>query len=174
MAKPSFQRLHTEPLSALQLIERYIVRTVASFRASETEIGPKNTRKKLQHQLRDAHENKVKEKLEAIERCSLYRLLNEISLLWEYLCEFRRVEFLFVRMGWLWKHTVSLRVHVWQLARPPGFRADLARLLGWWFRRFRNGPELKGSIGEGPNHSNHSDRSSVRILGILSKFKNFH
>ena len=31
-------------------------------------------------------------------------------------------------------------------------------------------PELKGSIGEGPNHSNFSDRSSVRIL---SKFKNF-
>ena len=27
-------------------------------------------------------------------------------------------------------------------------------------------PELKGSIGEGPNHSNYSDRSSVRILGI--------
>ena len=42
-------------------------------------------------------------------------------------------------MGWLWKHTVSLRVHVWQLARPPGFRADLARLLGWRFGRFRNG-----------------------------------
>ena len=34
-------------------------------------------------------------------------------------------------------------------------------------------PELKGSIGEGPNHSNFSDRSSVRILGILSKFRNF-
>ena len=30
--------------------------------------------------------------------------------------------------------------------------------------------ELKGSIGEGPNHSNFSDQSSVRIL---SKFKNF-
>ena len=26
--------------------------------------------------------------------------------------------------------------------------------------------ELKGSIGEGPNHSNFPDRSSVRILGI--------
>ena len=36
-------------------------------------------------------------------------------------------------------------------------------------------PKLKGSIGEGPNHSNFSDRSSVRILGIeiLSKFRNF-
>ena len=30
--------------------------------------------------------------------------------------------------------------------------------------------ELKGSIGEAPNHSNFSDRSSV---GILSKFRNF-
>ena len=51
------------------------------------------------------------------------------------------------------------------------------------------GPGLKGSIGEGPNHSNFSDRSSDRILGIqrkprkapsrkkpvriLSKFRNF-
>ena len=38
-------------------------------------------------------------------------------------------------------------------------------------------PELKGSVGEGPNQTNHSDRSSVRILGIqrklLSKFRNF-
>ena len=31
-------------------------------------------------------------------------------------------------------------------------------------------PELKGSIGEGPNHSNFSDQSSVEIL---AKFKNF-
>ena len=31
-------------------------------------------------------------------------------------------------------------------------------------------PELKGSIGEGPNHSNFSDQSSVKIL---AKFKNF-
>ena len=31
-------------------------------------------------------------------------------------------------------------------------------------------PKLKGSIGEEPNHSNFSDRSSVRIL---SKFRNF-
>ena len=30
--------------------------------------------------------------------------------------------------------------------------------------------ELKGSIGEGPNHSNFSDRSSVRILGVRSEF----
>ena len=27
-------------------------------------------------------------------------------------------------------------------------------------------PKLKGSVGEGPNQTNHSDRSSVRILGI--------
>ena len=31
-------------------------------------------------------------------------------------------------------------------------------------------PELKGSIGEGPNHSNFSDRSTVKIL---AKFRNF-
>ena len=31
-------------------------------------------------------------------------------------------------------------------------------------------PELKGSIGEGPNHSNFSDQSSVKIL---AKFGNF-
>ena len=30
-------------------------------------------------------------------------------------------------------------------------------------------PGLKGSIGEGPNHSNYSDQSSVRILGIERK-----
>ena len=30
-------------------------------------------------------------------------------------------------------------------------------------------PELKGSIGEGPNQTNYSDRSSVRILGIQRK-----
>ena len=30
-------------------------------------------------------------------------------------------------------------------------------------------PQLKGSIGEGPNHSNFSDQSSVRILGIERK-----
>ena len=36
-------------------------------------------------------------------------------------------------------------------ARQPG-RADPLQL-----------PALKGSIGEGPNHSNFSDRSSVRI-----------
>ena len=29
--------------------------------------------------------------------------------------------------------------------------------------------ELKGSIGEGPNQTNHSDQSSVRILGIERK-----
>ena len=31
-------------------------------------------------------------------------------------------------------------------------------------------PELKGSVGEGPNQTNYSDRSSVRIL---AKFRNF-
>ena len=30
-------------------------------------------------------------------------------------------------------------------------------------------PKLKGSIVEGPNHSNYSDQSSVRILGIQRK-----
>ena len=33
-----------------------------------------------------------------------------------------------------------------------------------------SGSELKGSVGEGPNHSNYSDRSSVRII---AKFRNF-
>ena len=31
-------------------------------------------------------------------------------------------------------------------------------------------PKLKGSIGEGPNHSNFSDRSSVRILSEFNAF----
>ena len=31
-------------------------------------------------------------------------------------------------------------------------------------------PKLKGSVGEGPNQTNYSDRSSVRIL---AKFRNF-
>ena len=31
-------------------------------------------------------------------------------------------------------------------------------------------PKLKGSIGEGPNHSNFSDQSSVRIQEILLEF----
>ena len=30
-------------------------------------------------------------------------------------------------------------------------------------------PKLRGSIGDGPNHSNYSDQSSVRILGIRRK-----
>ena len=35
-------------------------------------------------------------------------------------------------------------------------------------------PELKGSIGEGPNHSNHSNHSNSYKIGILpKKFKNF-
>ena len=35
-------------------------------------------------------------------------------------------------------------------------------------------PELKGSIGEGPNHSNHSHHSNSFKIGIfLRKFKNF-
>ena len=34
-----------------------------------------------------------------------------------------------------------------------------------------SGPEWKGSIGEGPNHSNYSDRSSVRILCSLENSK---
>ena len=29
--------------------------------------------------------------------------------------------------------------------------------------------ELKGSVGEGPNQTNYSDRSSIRILGIQRK-----
>ena len=30
--------------------------------------------------------------------------------------------------------------------------------------------ELKGSIGEGPNHSNFSDQSSVKILAKIQEF----
>ena len=38
----------------------------------------------------------------------------------------------------------------------------------------RSVPELKGSIGEGPNHSNHSNRSNSFKIGIFTrKFKNF-
>ena len=33
----------------------------------------------------------------------------------------------------------------------------------------RRAPKLKGSVGEGPNQTNYSDRSSVRILGIERK-----
>ena len=46
--------------------------------------------------------------------------------------------------------------------------AERRVLLGLLLRGRR--PELKGSIGEGPNQSNFSDRSSVRIH---SKFRNF-
>ena len=35
-----------------------------------------------------------------------------------------------------------------------------------------NDPELKGSVGEGPNQTNYSDRGSVRILSKL-KFRSF-
>ena len=35
--------------------------------------------------------------------------------------------------------------------------------------RAQNGAKLKGSIGEGSNHSNYSDQSSVKILGIQRK-----
>ena len=38
-------------------------------------------------------------------------------------------------------------------------------------RRVGCGTELKGSIGEGPNHSNYSDQSSVRILSELRRFR---
>ena len=34
---------------------------------------------------------------------------------------------------------------------------------------YENRPKLKGSIGEGSNHSNFSDRSSVKFLGIQRK-----
>ena len=32
------------------------------------------------------------------------------------------------------------------------------------------GPGLKGSIGEGPNHSNFSDESSINIVSEFSEF----
>ena len=55
--------------------------------------------------------------------------------------------------------------------RLPGAPAGCGRPR----RRSARGPRspcgagLKGSIGEGPNHSNYSDQSSVRILGIERK-----
>ena len=35
--------------------------------------------------------------------------------------------------------------------------------------RLQSASKLKGSVGEGPNQTNYSDRSSVRILGIQRK-----
>ena len=53
-------------------------------------------------------------------------------------------------------------------APPPGRRSR---------RSMRPPPKLKGSIGEGSNHSNFSHQSSVKILSKVStfarKFKNF-
>ena len=56
------------------------------------------------------------------------------------------------------------------------FDPPCTRLLAPDFSRTRSelticvaAPELKGSIGKGPNHSNFSDRNSVRILGIQRK-----
>ena len=37
----------------------------------------------------------------------------------------------------------------------------------------RNGAGLKGSVGEGPNQTNYSDQSSVRIF-FNESFRNFH
>ena len=56
---------------------------------------------------------------------------------------------------------------------PSGSRRRGAASPGW------RGPGLKGSIGEGPNHSNFSDQSSVKIvpeqeilLGFIGNPKN--
>ena len=46
--------------------------------------------------------------------------------------------------------------------RLPGLAPPRGHELGSY-------PEFKGSIGEGPSHSNFSDQSSVRILGIRRK-----
>ena len=51
-------------------------------------------------------------------------------------------------------------------ARPSGRRLTTGSARRSWPRA----PELKGSIGEGPNQTNYSDQSSVRIL---PKFRNF-
>ena len=40
-------------------------------------------------------------------------------------------------------------------------------------RQSRRESELKGSISEGPNHSNFSDRSSIRILSKVARKFNF-
>ena len=60
---------------------------------------------------------------------------------------------------------LALRDTILARVRPGGALAR--RVLP---RCGRHRLELKGSIGEGPDHSNFSDRSSVRIL---SQFRNF-
>ena len=67
-------------------------------------------------------------------------------------------------------------------ATPAGGSAGRARSTARWSApaskasittafssTIRLAAKLKGSIGEGPNHSNFSDRSAVRILGIQRK-----
>ena len=62
---------------------------------------------------------------------------------------------------------VSDREHVHHLRnRAAGAEPGRRRVAEGVVRRR---PRLKGSIGEGSNHSNFSDRSSVRILGIQRK-----
>ena len=54
------------------------------------------------------------------------------------------------------------------LILSPGLLAELAGQSPWIGAANRRPlrPKLKGSVGEGPNQTNYSDRSSVRILGI--------
>ena len=48
-------------------------------------------------------------------------------------------------------------------------RGDLGHVTVWWTPGSFH-PELKGSIGEGPNHSNHLNHSNSFKIGIFRKF----
>ena len=67
--------------------------------------------------------------------------------------------------------TFQLRPKLLASDAPAGAAPDFQASSDEWEVRVMKevAPGLKGSIGEGPNHSNFSDRSSVRILGIERK-----
>ena len=80
------------------------------------------------------------------------------------------------------QHLVVRQWHLQQLPRRQLFGAEAVRLLcaaepaqreqlmrrRLLGRRQRLPAKLKGSVGEGPNQTNYSDRSSVRILAKFS------
>ena len=92
------------------------------------------------------------------------------------------------KIGCLQKDPPPHRVVIWELNMPGSglpLRRDVSRrcpaLKDHGDDRYRANPgscaELKGSIGEGPNHSNHSNHSnrlnSFKIGIFTRKFKNF-
>ena len=58
-------------------------------------------------------------------------------------------------------------VLIWIVTPPVGVAAAGASFAGGFISLYFM-PELTGSVGEGPNQTNYSDRSSVGILGIDS------